>query len=127
MANVDYDFAFASFLRYDYLHPSLFAGIRNKIAEAISIFPGSLVLGTARIRDDAVHVRIRADDSFSTFAIKRRVKATISLHLLETDATIKSDTKGKITWDRDTWIATGNPGNAAADAFLDSKPQHPRP
>jgi hypothetical protein len=85
------------------------------------------ILGTARVRDDGIHVRVRIEDTVSMTEFTKYLKGQLSFALADEDAQIKSDYKGKQIFGRTFYRATGNPGNSAADAFLDSHEQKARP
>ena len=126
MANVDYDFAWATKARYDILHPSIVARTRALLVDAAAIY-GATILGTARVQDDFIHVRVRADDSVPINSLKKTLKGQLSFALSEENADIKEDYFGKHVFDRDTFVDTGNPGNGVIDAFINEKPDNTRP
>ena len=126
MANVDYDFAWPTKARYDILHPSIVARTRTLLSETAAIF-GATILGTARVQDDYIHVRVRADDSVPIHTLKRSLKGQLSFALSEENSDIKEDYYGKHIFGRDTYVSTGNPGNSPVDDFINEHPDNVRP
>ena len=64
MATTDYDLCWPTKYRYDVLHPSKVARTRALLVEVADMF-GAQILGTAKVRDDGIHVRARVDDTVS--------------------------------------------------------------
>lgn len=126
MATIDYDFAWAAKSRWDILHPSLVARTRTLLADAAAIY-GATILGTARVQDDFVHVRVRAEDTVPIQALKKNLKGQLAFALLDENTDIDDDYNGQHCFDRDTYVATGNPGNSPIDDFINGKPDLVRP
>lgn len=126
MATTDYDICWPTKYRYDILHPSKVARTRGLLVDVADMF-GAQILGTARVTNDGIHVRIRADDTVSMTELTKYLKGQLSCALMEEDAAIKSDYKGRNIFGRTFYRATGNPGNAQVDSFLDSHDQKTRP
>ena len=122
----DFDVSWPTKYRYDVLHPSKVARTRGLLVDVADKF-GASILGTARVRDDGIHVRVRVEDDTSMKELIKHLKGALSVALADEDAAIKSDYKGKVIFGRTFYRETGNPGNGAADAFLDSHAQYARP
>lgn len=122
----DYDLSWPTKHRYDVLHPSKVARTRGLLSDVAAKF-GASVLGTARVRDDGIHVRVRVEDDTSMKELIKHFKGALSVVLADEDAAIKSDYKGKVIFGRSCYCATGNPGNGPADSHIDAQPQHSRP
>lgn len=122
----DYDISWPTKYRYDFLHPSKVARTRALLVEVAERF-GAQILGTARVRDDGLHVRARVDDTVSMTEFTKYLKGQLSFALADDDAVVKSDYKGKQIFGRTYYRATGNPGNGPSDDFLDSHRQQTRP
>jgi REP element-mobilizing transposase RayT len=129
MADVDYTFAFATKNRWDILDTPKVARCRTILQEVISEVFDGLVLGTARIVDDYVQVRIRADDQHATENIARYLRGQLSLKLgIEfSDVDITYGRKTHI-FNRNSYIALGNSSNSEVDDWVtDNHINNPNP
>jgi len=126
MATIDYDISWPTEFCYDVLQISKVARVRALLVEVADLF-GAQILGTARVRDGGIHVRARVEDTVPMQTFIKYLKGQLSFALANEDAAIKSDYKGKGIFGRTYFKATGNPGNAIVDTFLDSHQQFPRP
>ena len=126
MANIDYDFAWAAKFRYDVLLPPIVARTRALLVEVADRF-GATILGTARVQNDFIHVRVRADENVPVRNLKRYMKGVLSFALMNENADIKQTYGGRMMFDRDTYRKTGNPNNSEIDALIAKKTKHTRP
>lgn len=126
MADVDYTFAWRTKNRYDVLLTPIVARTRNLLAEAVTPL-GGMVLGTARVIDDLIQVRVRADETVSTLSLKKRMKAVLSHTLMQENSDIYDDYFAKHMFDRDLWLEEGNTADATVDSWAAEKTKHTRP
>ena len=126
MADVDYTFAWATKSRYDVLLTPIVARTRTLLAGAVAPLGGQ-ILGTARVIDDLIQVRVRADDTVPVRNLKRYMKGVVSRVLMEENVDISDDYYGKHMFDRDTFREIGNTAEATVDAWAAEKPKHTRP
>jgi len=126
MADVDYTFAWATKNRYDVLLTPLVARARNLLVDAVTPLGGQ-ILGTARVIDDLVQVRVRADETVPVRNLKRYMKGVLSQVLMAENVDIKDDYYGKHMFDRDTFREIGNTANGVVDAWAAEKPKYTRP
>lgn len=126
MANVDYTFAWRTKNRYDVLLTPIVARTRTLLAEAVAPL-GGMVLGTARVIDDLIQVRIRADDSISTLSLKKRMKGVLSHTLMQENSDIYDDYYAKHMFDRDLWLEEGTTADATVDSWAAEKAKYNRP
>ncbi len=120
MADVDYTFAFATKNRWDVLDTPKVVRTRAILQETISDVFDGLVLGTARVVDDYVQVRIRADDQHSTKNIARYLRGALSQKLGVEFSDIDT-TYGRKThiFNLNSFVDFGNIADAVIDTWVD--------
>lgn len=129
MADVDYTFAFASKNRYDILDTPKVARTRAVLQEVMTNEFGGLVLGTARVVDDFVQVRVRADDQHATKSIAKYLKGGLStalgIEFADVDTTYGRRTH---TFNSKVFVTTDNPNNSEIDTWIaDNHRKFPNP
>jgi len=116
----DYDIAFPTKLRRDVLLAQYRVQVRKHLEETVLAKYNGDIIGNVRFGDDFIHMRVRFEDADAVYikAIKKELKAEASLKLLELSADAKNVYYGKFAFNRDTFISTRNPGDAAVDAWV---------
>jgi REP element-mobilizing transposase RayT len=123
---ISYDFAFCTKFRYDVIKQNMLTHARDGINKVAEDFDAS-VLGTPKIDEDCVHVRMQCTEETSPVELLRTLKGWLSIYLQEQYPEIKEAYYGKNMFDRSFYRATSAASDQEIDDWKNQTPKHTKP